>query len=479
MQDTYNSIFFVGIKGVAMANLACIFQQMGKKVSGSDIAESFITDEGLTAEGITIINSFEGAKLPKDIDTVVYSAAHGATSNPQVKEAQKRGITVIHQAELLGKLLQKFKQSIAVAGCHGKTTTSSLLSFALIQLQANPSYMVGVSTFNDKPGGAFAGKDYFVVEADEYGMDPPKNVTPKFHFLHPTHTIITNIDFDHPDVYKNIDDTVDAFVTFVKDIIHLDDNEKRIVACNDDPNIHDLIAAVNVPILTYGRNEESDVQIKTMQAQGASTLFSLCVRSIEGYSGETFQFEVSLSGDKNVLNATGVIAMLLVLGFKPQDIANAIRGFTGAKRRFELKKQVGETYLFDDYGHHPEEITATIQAAKMRFPEKRIIVIFQPHTFSRTKELQNEFVEALSHADEAFLVPVFASAREQMPEHPVDSTTLVKLAKEKSILFIHSYGSTQELLTALKEKIKPGDVIFTMGAGDVYKLDEEIGNIMT
>ncbi len=471
------SIFFIGIKGVAMANLARIFQQMGKTVSGSDVKESFITDQGLTDNGIEIIYSFAANKLPKDLDTVVYSAAHGGTNNPQVIEAQKRGVTIIHQAELLGNLLHEFKLSIAVAGCHGKTTTSSLLTYAMQQLKAQPSYMVGVSTFNDQPGGAYASNDFFVVEADEYGMNPPQDITPKFHYLHPTHAIITNIDFDHPDVYKDIEDTKDAFIQFIEKIIHFED-EKRIVVCNDDPNIQDIITSTHVPLLTYGRTEESDVQITNIQAHGAMTKFTLRFNSITDYARELFTFEIALAGDKNVLNATGVIAMLVLLDFTPEQIAKAIKGFTGAKRRFELKTKVGETYLFDDYGHHPEEIIATIQAAKMRFPNKRVIVIFQPHTFSRTKELQNEFVDALSNADEALLLPVFASAREQTPEHPVGSDTLEQLSKQKGIHFIHSYISPKELLAHLKEKIKPGDVIFTMGAGDVYKLDEKINEIL-
>jgi UDP-N-acetylmuramate--alanine ligase len=477
--DTYNSLFFVGIKGVAMANLARIFQQMGKTVAGSDVKDSFITDQGLTDNSIQIIYSFDASKLPKDIDTVVYSAAHQGTQNPQVLEAQKRGIKVIHQAELLGELLQNFKQSIAVAGCHGKTTTSSLLAYALQQLQVNPSYMVGVSAFNDQPGGAYSCRDYFVVEADEYGMNPPQDKTPKFFFLHPTHTIITNIDFDHPDVYKNIEETKDAFITYIKAIIHLEENDRRIVACNDDPHIKDIIDSVHEPIVTYGRNEEAHVQIKSIQSEDDKTHFTLYMRSFGNYTGQAFLFETSLFCDKNVLNATGVIVMLMCLGFEPAQIAEAIKGFTGAKRRFELKTQIGETYLFDDYGHHPEEIRATIQAAKMRFPEKRIVVIFQPHTFSRTKELQNEFVEALSHADESLLLPVFASARETKPQNPVDSSTLEKIAKKQGILFIHSYISSKELLADLKSRVKKGDVIFTMGAGDVYKLEEEISYIIS
>lgn len=474
----YKHIFFVGIKGVAMANLARIFQQMGTKVSGSDVNESFITDEGLFAENITIINSFEASALPQDVDLVVYSAAHGGTNNPQVMEASKKNITVKHQAEVLGDLIQQFKYSLAVAGCHGKTTTSSFLAYALEQLQAHPSYMVGVSTFNEMPGGAFAGKEYFVVEADEYGMNPPQDKTPKFHFLHPTHALITNIDFDHPDVFKDIDDTKDAFIEFMKSIIHFED-EKRIVACNDDENINDIIESLDVPVITYGRNAGADVRVISMQAKGSMTEFTLQFESLPDYTGTKYSFVISLSGDKNVLNATGAIILLIQLGFKPADIAKAVKGFTGAKRRFEMKFQKGETYLFDDYGHHPEEIMATIQAAKMRFPEKRIVVIFQPHTFSRTARLQNEFVDALSHADKALLLPVFASAREQKTDQAVDSDALEKLAQEKGLLFIHSYTSKKELLTALKEEINPGDVIFTMGAGDVYKLDEEIGEMIS
>jgi UDP-N-acetylmuramate--alanine ligase len=472
MMDFYKNIFFVGIKGVAMANLARIFQQMGKQVSGSDVEESFITDDELKNANIEIIYSFDPSKLPDDVDLVIYSAAHKGTLNPQVQEAKNRGIEIKHQAEIVGNLTKEFKTSIAVAGCHGKTTTSSLLAFALSGLNKNPSYLVGVSTFNDKYGGEYVGKDYFVVEADEYGLNPPSDITPKFHFIHPSYTIITNIDFDHPDVYKDIEETKKAFEIFIENI---PEEKHRIIAWGDDKNIQDILSKLSPErYVTYGKSETSDVQIVEIEPTPTGTKFQIKINAkLNAFNN--LLFEIVLFGEKNVLNATAVITFLIELGLSPTQINNSISDFNGAKRRFELKKKIGETYLFDDYAHHPEEIEATIAAARMRFPDKKIKVIFQPHTYSRTSALQQQFITALSKADAAYLLPVFGSAREKKSVDSVESEHLVNLAKKQGIETIYSYTTQEELLKNLH--IETGDIIFTMGAGDVYKLENSITSL--
>ena len=206
------NIFFVGIKGVAMANLGVVLKKMGKNVTGCDVEEEFITDKLLKDNKITWKVGFKD--LPKNIDLMVYSAAHQGLSNPLIIKAKKRKVNVISQAGLLGELMLGFETKIAVAGCHGKTTTASLLSYALNKLNAKPSYFVGVPFFTDYQGADYQEKKYFVIEADEYGINPPSDKTPKFFKLNPDWIICTNIDFDHPDVYKNIEETRKAFVKF-------------------------------------------------------------------------------------------------------------------------------------------------------------------------------------------------------------------------------------------------------------------------
>ena len=447
------NIFFVGIKGVAMANLAVMLTKMGKRAYGADIEEEFITDRLLEDNKIKWSTGFERQSLPKNIDLMVYSAAHGGLSNPLMVEAKKRKVRSISQADLLGELMTGFRAKIAVAGCHGKTTTCSLLSYALNKLGAEPSYIVGVPFFTDYQGVDYQRRDYFVVEADEYGVNPPVDKTPKFLKLDPDWIIGTNVDFDHPDVYKNIEETKKAFIKFF-------DNKKVIVNV-DDKNLAQCFKTLESNrILTYGFSEKAKYQIVNWKA---------------GKNGSTFeiknvgQFEIALFGRHNVANSAAVVVQLLQFGFKANEIKKAIENFEGAERRFELIYQKNDTYLFDDYGHHPREIEATIQSAKERFPGRRIVVIFQPHTYSRTNFLLKEFRESLSLADLGFILPIFASARENKSQFKVASRDIVD--DKKNLFYIES---ATRLIAELTPRFKNGDVIFTMGAGDVYKLKNQI-----
>ncbi|OGK10020.1 UDP-N-acetylmuramate--L-alanine ligase [Candidatus Roizmanbacteria bacterium RIFCSPHIGHO2_01_FULL_35_10] len=489
MLDQAKNVFAVGIKGAAMANLAIILQKMGKNVTGSDIEEEFITDVLLKKNKISWQIGFKPKKLPANIDLMVYSAAHQGDKNPQVIEAKKRNIKILHQAELLGQLIKQFKTSIAVCGCHGKTTSSSLLSYALIKLGAKPSYMIGSSNFNEYFGGDFNGTDYFIVEADEYGVNPPHDLTPKFHFLNPDYILCTNIDFDHPDVYKNLKEVENAFSKFFKN--------KKLIFCADDQNITRSIDRSSLnQYLSYGFSNKADLQIINYKSNSEGTVFSLkfniksrsspLISKARDYnlsridSGVPFnmfripRMTIKLFGEKNVSNAAGVILTLHQLGFKLEKIKSAIKDFTGAKRRFELVYKKKGTYLFDDYAHHPNEIKATISAARSRFPKKRIVVIFQPHTYSRTQKLLNDFAKSLSLADQTVILPIFASARENPLNFNITSKDMVKFNPDK----LNFIESKQKLNQYLISNIQYQDIIFTMGAGDVYKLSGDIIKII-
>lgn len=451
-----NNYFIVGIKGVAMCHIAVILKKMGKTVRGADVDEEFITDIVLAKNGIISQVGFDPSSLPSDIETVIYSAAHDGTDNPLVQEARIRGVSVISQADLLGTLISQFTRSIAVCGTHGKTTTSSLLAFALIKLGANPSYMIGSSGFAadgcSYAGGDFNGREYFIIEADEYGVNPPKDKTPKFHSLNPTQILCLNVDYDHPDMYDNLEAVKSAFGTFFKHA------QTTTIYCQDDPVLTEVIEQQEpIGAESYGKSTRATYKITDYHTRDGKTVFSL-ENDIERVTG----IELSLYGEKNASNAAGVIAILLNLGYTGDQIKNAVKGFTGPRRRLEQKYQHDETYLFDDYAHHPAEIEATIAALRQRFPDKRIVTVFQPHTFSRTKMLMADFTDALSKSDMALVLPIFASARER-----ADATVSSGDLANGTIVF--ALDDRSSLREKLKKAVKKGDVIVMMGAGDIYK----------
>ena len=461
-----NNIFFIGIKGVAMTNLAIILQKMGKNVSGSDSDEEFITDKSLLAHKIKYVNNFRGFSLPDNIDLVVYSAAHQGINNPQILAAKSRRIKIMSQAELIGSLFNNLENFIAVCGCHGKTTTASLLAYVLINLKKSPNYLIGSSNFSTYDGGGYGQSDYAVIEADEYGVNPPLDKTPKFMFLKPKYILCTNIDFDHPDVYDNLEMTKNAFFKFFKK-----STLAKIFICADDQNSIEVVSKLDKKnYLTYGFAQTADFRIQNLKTTDDGTVFDIVVPE-----KNTFQFKISLFGKKNVSNAAGAIAVLSQLGISYAEIVHSIKNFSGAKRRFEKVNYTNNIYLFDDYAHHPHEIEATIKAVRNRFPKQRIIVIFQPHTFSRTQSLLNEFSTSLSLADISLLLPIFPSARENPNKFIVKSKNIIN-SQNKDCVF--AFDSKKELLVKLQSVIKSGDVIFTMGAGDVYKLKNDIIEII-
>ncbi len=457
------NIFLVGIKGVAMTSLALILKKMGKNVLGSDTSEDFITTNNLVKHKILCFPNFARESLPKDTELVVYSAAHKGLANPQVQEALARKIKVISQAEFLRDLLADFKNTLAVCGCHGKTTTAALLSYALFNLGVSPSYFVGSSGFNDFEGGDFQKKDYFVFEADEYGVNPPLDKTPKLTFLKPNYIICTNIDFDHPDVYQDINEVKETFYKFFD--VALQRKGSKIFICNDNRNSVEVAGKLKKEgYLTYGFDEKADYRITNYKTVENGSSFILVDPDNNHYD-----FKICLFGEKNISNSAGAIGLLHHLGFPLEKIRSAVAGFTGAKRRFEKIAYLNDIYLFDDYAHHPKEIETTLKAAQERFPQRRIILIFQPHTYSRTQALLFDFRKSLALADFGLVLPIFPSAREDKSNFKITSQDLVSGIKNLSYA-----ASKEEFLKQLGAILKKGDVIFTMGAGDVYKLKDDI-----
>jgi len=439
---------------------------MGRQVSGSDVADEFITDELLKENNIPFFIGFEKNKLPENTDLVIYSSSHSGDHNPQVLEAKKRGIDTMSQAQVLKELTQSFHTSIAVCGSHGKTTTASLLSYALIQLNVQPSYIVGTSKFNSIWGGDYAGHTTFVIEADEYAVNPPSDLTPKFHFLSPRYVICTNIDFDHPDVYRDLDAVKHSFDVFFQNI-----SKKKgahFFLCSDDKPLMEV--AKKIPrnsYTTFGFAKDSDVRILNSSVSGKYSSFK-----VKWKQGSSFEFLTSLFGQKNISNVASVIAFLFRLGYSPDKIRASIQEFRGGKRRFEPVVSKNGIDIFDDYAHHPTEISSTISAARERFPKRRIILVFQPHTFSRTVSLKDDFAGSLSKADLSIVIPIFSSARENVSDFHIGSSDISSSPESKGKVI--AVASKDELMDKLGSFLKQGDVLFTMGAGDVYKLKNDI-----
>ncbi|MEI6326547.1 MAG: cyanophycin synthetase [Candidatus Roizmanbacteria bacterium] len=413
--QTAEHIFIIGLKGVAMAGIMTILQQMGKKVSGSDTTEVQITDQMLGNSSMQIYDL--QSQLPEDIDLVIYSAAHGGSHSSQVKEAMEKKISVLHQAQVISSVSEMFDRSVAICGCHGKTGTTALTVFALLQLGLPVSWLVGTSSFFgvDESGATvgYAGAHFdpesslFVYECDEYAVSPPQDLTPKLVFYSPTHAVCTNIDFDHPDVYRDLEHTRSVFESFFKRC-------GWVYECNS--------------------------------------------RSIDENKRGVYALIDQLDNE-------GVFEKHI----PRENIENVVKRFGGAKRRLENYGEYGGIIYMDDYGHHPAEIEATINVLRSKYPDRRIVVLFQSHTYSRTQALKNEFIDALSKADLVYLDQVFPSAREKPEVNKISSLDLETLARQKGHVHIHSCFSRDDLLAKAKSSIKSGDLVLTLGAGDIYK----------
>lgn len=453
--------YFIGINGVAMSGLAVMLKQVGLEVSGSDEAEEFPTDEVLRRHNITVHKGFRAENIATKPDIVVVSAAYGP-GNIEYKTAKSMRVTVQTQSEALGELMSRF-EGVGVAGVHGKTTTSSMLAYILKEAGHSPSYAIGAP---DVPGlggnSAIGDGKYFIAEADEYRKSETSK-EPKFLDLPLKHVIITSIELDHPDVFETAEDVYRSFYQLSIRI----PRDGTVVACVDSPLVRRLVQrSVDRKCLTYGFSSQAQYQISEISYDGQLTHFT--IRTNDEVFG---RFATQLPGKHNLLNATAAIVMAAKLGVSIKAIAKGLESFQGPARRFEYLGEYNGAPIYHDYAHHPTALSYLIETAKERFPKAELVLVFQPHTYSRTGKLLKEFAATLSAADRLILLNIFASAREKSGyvtiKDLVDEARKIKPDTEFR-------SSLQEAATYLASFITKDQVVFLVGAGDVYKIHQKL-----
>ena len=443
-------IHFIGIGGISMSGLAHVALSKGYKVTGSDRAKSDITAR-LEAEGAVV---FEGhdAKNVGDADLVVHTAAV-KDDNPEMTAAREHGIRVIDRAEFLGALMKEYHHAVGVAGTHGKTTTTSMLAHALIGAGVDPTISLGGEL--DLIGGNIhcGTSDLFVTESCEY--------TNSFLKFFPTIALITNIEEDHLDFFTGIEMIRDSFRQFAE----LTRGVGKVVAYGEDENIKLALKDSDLDIITYGRSDSDDYYAKNVVYHAGYPSFDVYKK------GEKLcSVSLNVPGDHNILNALAAIAVCELCGVDAAAAAKGLETFKGTHRRFEKKGFVNGAVVIDDYAHHPTEIRATLKAAKA-FPHKRIICVFQPHTYSRTRTLWDEFLTAFDDTDELIITHIYA-AREK-PDGVTTAEGLAKAIAERGInvKYMDDFGEIEEYI---KKDAQDGDIVFTMGAGDVTNIGSAV-----
>lgn len=443
-------IHFIGIGGISMSGLAHISLSDGFKVTGSDRSKSKITDK-LELEGAVI---FEGhnAKNVCGADLVVHTAAV-KVDNPEMAAAIEQGIMLIDRAEFLGAIMKNYKHAIGIAGTHGKTTTTSMLAHALIYADADPTISVG-GELDLIGGNIHCGKsDMFVTEACEY--------TNSFLKFFPTIALITNIEEDHLDFFTGIEMIRESFRSYAE----LTRDTGHVVAFGDDENVRLTLENSDLNIITYGISDSNDYYAENI-------VFNAGYPSFDVMKDGKIVCHVSLNvpGNHNIENALATVAVCILLEIDPDICAKGIETFRGTHRRFEKKGLLNGAVILDDYAHHPTEIKTTLKAAKA-FPHSRIRCIFQPHTYSRTRTLWNDFLTAFDDADELILTHIY-SARE-VYDGVTDPAKLTDEIKSRGIDAKY-FEDFSDIVKYIKDTAKDGEIIFTMGAGDVTKIGDEL-----
>lgn len=459
------NIHFSGIKGVGMTALALYAQDMGKKITGSDTSEDFITKDILDKRRIPIKHGFSKSHITSELDLLIFSAAR--PENPQIAQSRKFGIPSLSYAKALALFLIK-KEVIAVCGVGGKTSTSAMLATIMDYANRDPSFIVGVGNINNLgvPGRFSKGK-YAVVEADDYIAVPNIDNTPKFLYLSPKIIIATNIEHDHPDAYPSYKDTRKAFIKFFSKV---NPNDGLLIVNIDNKNVQEIIThmrkkSYRIPVVTYGFSPQADWRLINAKISEQKTICKISWKNI------IFDLKLKVPGKFNALNATAALVVATHLGVSQKKAVEALNKFVGTRRRFEKVGRYKNIEVWDDYAHHPIEIEATLGAARKWFKSKRITTVFQPHTYSRTKSLLKDFSRSFNSSDRVIITQIYSSKREKK-----DSSISGKLLSlETSKHHPHvKYFHTKSVLEYLKKTLKDDDVLITLGAGNIYKIGQEL-----
>lgn len=449
MQDMVSSIHMVGIGGSGMSGIAEVLLNLGYQVSGSDLSESPVVLH-LRSLGATIAIGHDAANLPDTAQVLVKSTAV-TLDNPEVQEAAHRGVPIIPRAEMLAELM-RLRRGIAVAGTHGKTTTTSLLASIFDEADLDPTVIIG-GRLNAYGSNARLGEGrYLIAEADESDGS--------FLCLLPITTVVTNVDADHLDFYDGIEAIDDAFVQFMNQIPFYGVN----VVCGDDAGVRRLLPRVKRPVMTYGFGKENQLQGEVLECAATSRFRVI-------YKGEVLG-DVSLvqPGQHNILNALGALGVAISSGIEPEVAIRGLGKFRGVGRRFEVKGERNDVLVVDDYGHHPAEIAATLATAKSCHPDRRLVVVFQPHRFSRTQALFGDFCKAFDKVDKLMLTEIYPASEAPIPG--VSGQSLAQGIHQVSSTDVEFFQDFEAVSERLPHVVQPGDLLLTLGAGSVWQVGQ-------
>ncbi|MBU0709088.1 MAG: UDP-N-acetylmuramate--L-alanine ligase [Candidatus Omnitrophica bacterium] len=442
--------YLIGIGGIGMSGIAKLLLHNGDRVSGSDIRENLVTKE-LKNQGARIYTGHSPENL-KDVDYVIYSSAI-KEHNPEIAETKKRGIPILKRAQALARLMED-KTVISIAGSHGKTTITSLISYLLIQADLFPTVAIGGILRNIDASACLGKGKFFVAEADESDGS--------FLYFKPKYSIITNIDYEHLDYYQTFEKEMDAF----KEFIEKTENEGCVFYCEDDKNLKKLLKAYKKRQLSFGMKESAQFYPKNIEVKGLTSEFDCFFKDTS-----IGRFHLALGGMHNISNALSAIALGVELGIETEFIKKTLANYRGARRRLEVKLNRNDLLVIDDYAHHPTEIKATLEALK-GLKKKRIIAVFQPHRYSRTKLLLDQFAKSFDLAGYIITTDIYPAG-----ELPIEGINGMKLhykikenAQDKDIEFL----PIDEIVGRILEIIKPGDLVVTLGAGDIIRICDEL-----
>jgi len=450
-------VHFVGIGGVGMCGIAEVLLNLGYKISGSDVKENAAIKR-LLKQGAKIFIGQKSGNI-KDVEVVVVSTAI-SVDNVEVIAAKEHRIPVIRRAEMLAEIM-RFRHGIAIAGTHGKTTTTSLTASLLIEAGLDPTYVIGGKLNSAATNAKLGEGKYFVAEADESDAS--------FLLLQPMMAVVTNIDADHLETHDG--DFERYKHSFIEFLHHLPFYGKAVM-CLDDPEVQNIMGDVSRPVITYGIESDADVKARNIKCNGMQCHYDLVLPEAK----EKIQITLNMPGKHNVLNSLAAVTVAYLLGVETQAMQKALQTFDGIGRRMqqygEIETAKGHVLLVDDYGHHPTEIKATLEAAKNAWSDRRIVVVFQPHRYTRTRDLFEDFSRVLSQADALVVTEIYAAGEEHIAG--ADGRALCAAIRARGRVNPVFVEDLKELNTSIMDVIEKGDVLLTLGAGSIGSIAEKL-----
>lgn len=449
----YKNLHFIGIGGAGMSGMAKILHNLGYHVSGSDNNPSEVTEQ-LESIGITVYSGHVGSQV-EGADLVVISSAVDET-NPEVMEALSRGIPIIKRAEMLGELM-RLKFSIGIAGCHGKTTTTAMIGKIVTTAGKDPTVLIGGRAVEMDSGGMLGKGEIMIAEADEFDRS--------FLKMFPTIAVVTNIEEDHLDIYRDLDDLLEAFAEYISRVPFYG----SVVIPDGDPNVARIRHRIKRPVVTFGFGPTADVRADHIEYTALGSRFSLLVRG-----EKVADITLRIPGQFNIANALAAAAAALEIDIPVMAIEEGLRDFRGVGRRFQIMGEARRVMVVDDYAHHPSEVAATLTglAQSRQGRPGRTIAIFQPHLFTRTRDFYRQFAEALHQADEALVADIYPAREKPLPGITAEMIAAYAASiGHKNVRYIGLKENAVEIVAGMAA---PGDVVITMGAGDIFRICPKI-----